>query len=1118
MKRSFLLILTIIALTACNDDYFEVDPTTGYSDMIGYNVKVSASDEFKSRGTDTHTYASVEALDETIGGNPLYLHTVVSDTIPKYVTAAKNGIARPQSRGSITESVDEIAVSAIVINGSSAPKGWPATGESQMYMNNETVTEEYNWTTGRYWPQEQDSIRFYAYSPVGALDDESQDYTKGLPSIANSQPGFYYCVNDVVEDQQDILVASAQYKGNYCQPAQINMCHALTAVEIHLSKEIKSFTLKKLTISGVKTDGIYSYMYSHNAQDDTDSHDAGTWSNIGLNGERGEYVLYENEEGIVLDGTAQDDINLSDGKLVLMMMPQDLDEKAKITVEGYDHVLKEDVPSLVAEIGGDGKKWNKGEHVIYRLSYNPTRIEYILEVTPTRSLDSEGRYISPYHGETNIDFNVRSFKRTISSDGYKDEPIDWVVDESTLPAWLDHITLSGSDNATGTYSVLPNLTNSTTHNILKNNAQLGTEDAPWDLSTNAVYNEGTDPLNTANCYIVTAPGWYTLPLVYGNAITNGSDNTSAYLGDINGSGSLRPGTSNVRRYDVQISDNDIETTIPIQTLIKFCAGRELDKPWITDTNNRGGYYTPETAKLVWQDEPCLVTDIKLNANKDYIIFRVPDVSINEGNAVISVRGATHVCWSWHIWVTDQIDRCNGNGDVSFNNNDITLTNRFVTSGFKENAQTPSEWGSYQEYDFKVMPSNIGACDADTKTYTKATCDVKFKLIENGEEVVENISEGIYYKVDALKVGVESASINMTDNAPYYQFGRKDPMIPGLGNGQDKPVYLNDRTKKAELAIGGYQDVFYKISDTQGNDNGTTIDFGPISLHVGVHNPEYFFGGDSNTERNIDGLMYETWTTRETYGDETIPDFFINLWDGTFNNMPVYSHANISNAVDFYNEFKKALGRSVVKTIYDPCPVGYEMPRFDVYTGFSFEGQNVSPFLIEDISVAAGYSLVDEVNIDDIYPSISALTSSGTYQGLKFFTKTMPGRQVRSAADIASANDRIYIHALGHRNNQGKVAAYNHYANALTATPLCARWINENELNDYYKFQGCRLCVIGKSNYSMRSISTSSFDLAFPVIPAKTGCNPSTVVVDNNNKPDNVYWSDGNETDFSGDFN
>ena len=1104
MKKILIsLVITSFILSSCDDD-FEPGRTSQHMDKIGYSISMAQDDEFKSRGSSTNSQVSVRKLDANIGGKDLYLHTVVSNNIPQSVTALKN--STPISRGSITdsESIDEIAVSAIVINDSEGPKGWPYTGEHQMYMNNEPVYRDYNWTTGRYWPQEQDSIRFYAYSPVGALDDESQDYTKGLPNMSNNEPGFYYRVNDDVAAQQDLLVAAAQYKGNYCKPAQINMCHALTAVELKLSDEIEGFTIKHLSISGVKNDGTYSYDFTPNLDECENSRDDGHWTLTDLDHQQGEYVLYDDEQGVELNGTQ---VSLGDN-LVLMMMPQTLTDDATITVTGTDHITGLDI-TLTANIG-DGPAWGKGQHVVYTLSFNPTRIEYIIEVTPTKELDANGRYLSPFHGESNINYTVRSFKRTTTPAEIIEEPLEWEIDASTLPAWIDHITLSGGNNAICTYSVLPNLTSSTSHNTLKTQTPLGTEDAPWDLSRNAQYSEGATPHETANCYIVTAPGWYALPLVYGNGIFGGQDNKAAYQGDINGTGPFRNGTVNVRRYDVTTGDN-LNVNIPIQTILNFCnRGGEIKGPWVTSANGRGGDDLPTTANIVWQDEPCLVTDLRLNETKDYIIFKVPDLSINEGNVVISVKDGSKVCWSWHIWVTDGIDKCNGNGEVYFKN-DISLNNRFVTSGYNESAQTPSDWGSHFEYKFNVMPSNIGACDADTKTYTEETFDVTFKLLEGGQEVAP--SNDYVIRKDVLKVGVSGNTVYMTDNATYYQFGRKDPMIPGLGNGQDKPVYLNDRSKKTALPNGGYQDVFYKINKDQGVDNGTVVSFGSISLHVGVINPGYFFGGDSNDERIIDGLMYETWTTRETYGEETIPDFFINLWDGTFNDMPVYSHADISNAVDYYNALQKALNRSVVKTVYDPCPPGYEMPRFDVFTGFSFDGQNVSPFLIQDVSAAAGYSIVDDVNLDNVYPSISSLVNSGIYQGLKFYTKTMPRRQAHSAADISSATNRIYIHAIGHRNRMGQVASYNHFSNALTATPLCIRWIENNNLQDYYKFQGSRFCAIGKPNYSMRSVSTSSFDLAFPVIPARTGCNPSTIVVDQ----DNAGWTQGTDTDYSQDF-
>ncbi|MDY5237317.1 hypothetical protein, partial [Bacteroides helcogenes] len=42
-------------------------------------------------------------------------------------------------------------------------------------------------------------------------------------------------------------------------------------------------------------------------------------------------------------------------------------------------------------------------------------------------------------------------------------------------------------------------------------------------------NGDSDNENTANCYVVSASGYYSFPLVYGNAIKDGTTNTLAYM-------------------------------------------------------------------------------------------------------------------------------------------------------------------------------------------------------------------------------------------------------------------------------------------------------------------------------------------------------------------------------------------------------------------------------------------------------------------------------------------------------------------------------------------------------------------------------------------------------------
>ena len=150
---------------------------------------------------------------------------------------------------------------------------------------------------------------------------------------------------------------------------------------------------------------------------------------------------------------------------------------------------------------------------------------------------------------------------------------------------------------------------------LKNRAYLGSSDAPHDLSYD--YN---GLMNTANCYVVTHPGYYKFPLVYGNAIKNGATNDKAY-------GVGTSSTTFVNHLDKKITD-----------------------PYIY--NNNG--CTVGSADLVWQDAQYLVTNIELCDDKKYIKFEVKRSRIEQGNAVIAVKdGSGNIMWSWHIWVTNK---------------------------------------------------------------------------------------------------------------------------------------------------------------------------------------------------------------------------------------------------------------------------------------------------------------------------------------------------------------------------------------------------------------------------------------------------------------------------------
>ena len=153
----------------------------------------------------------------------------------------------------------------------------------------------------------------------------------------------------------------------------------------------------------------------------------------------------------------------------------------------------------------------------------------------------------------------------------------------------------------------------TTHDgdqTLKDNTQRGSEDSPYDLSTHDENGSFIDK-TTANCYVVSAAGTYQLPLVYGNAIKNGSENSAAYQG------------GNFKDY----------------------LDRTISSSRITDADN---------AVLVWSDGFFMFKDIHLDAGKQNLVFTIDSNYMQQANAVLAVRDASNrIMWSWHIWVTER---------------------------------------------------------------------------------------------------------------------------------------------------------------------------------------------------------------------------------------------------------------------------------------------------------------------------------------------------------------------------------------------------------------------------------------------------------------------------------
>ena len=636
-----LFVISTICISSCEDDLKRDKTFTS----ISFTPEIQAGWGPLARsmtGTDMPR-GSVSPLQG--GRTPLYLHTLYTDSIAvSSFSKGEDAAARMTraARVSAENMYDHFGVSAYAYTGD-----WDESRTTPSYFHNATATRsgsDYTLSSAYYWPGASYKMRFFAYAPK-----ENARYVFSGQGQAGS-PRISVTVPEEVGQQEDLLVAqSAELNGNSNTAVALTFNHALTAVRFVCGNDMRGGTVKQVRLKNVYSKGIYNMGTQ-------------TWSGLDTP------ATFSQTLDKVTTGTA--DEALTSEAQTFMMLPQRLPEDAQIEVlftddTHTDHTLTADIK---------GSEWPMGKTVTYKISSSSLNWTYTLDVTALADFTYTGG--TQQYRVTSYRQNAQGEKEAAEwTTQYAEDGTTWT---DTKPVWLTAFTASGTggDSAQpcdATVEAQTGISNDLHTAALKAATAKGSETTPYDLSSST---GGSSVENTANCYVVSAPGYYSLPLVYGNAIKNAATNASAYTSTATGNNILNPFINH--------------------------AGNGITDPYIS-----GNGCTPAKAELVWQDAMNLVTDIKYNAgyNGGNISFKVDRSSIRQGNAVIAIKDASDaILWSWHVWVTDE--------DI---NNVIEITN-------------------HQNVKYNFMPVNLGQCDGNTITYEERSCKVKFTAGDQSKEI------------------------------------------------------------------------------------------------------------------------------------------------------------------------------------------------------------------------------------------------------------------------------------------------------------------------------------------------------------------------------------------------
>lgn len=482
------------------------------------------------------------------------------------------------------------------------------------WFYNEPTLSNGKLVTPRKWSWAIPHARFYAVFP-----QVKNEYTKIKlsPETYEGSPYIEFEAETEVTNQKDLMTACSghvHYSVQGTAPrTDLDFRHALTAIKFAVGQNLSiNKTISKVEIRNALSKGKYtlSDKFDGTGAKWENLSDAKTFKLEGLT------VSTNQNPNAVLTGNDGDNYTF-------YMIPQELTGK-NITV----YVEFTDGSKIESTLKGS---WLAGTTKTYKLSEKNSTWEYTLETTNPANV--------AYNQDKSNDYLVTSYR--IAPDGTK-QPVKWKAvgfeeyDRATdswtnlgtnKPTWLTAMSKENGEGGAIAESGKATITKAdlkdrlTEYNkVLQTATEKGAVGNYYNLS-NA--NGGDAIQNTANSYLISAPGYYRIPLVYGNAVKGGTTNESSY--------------------------KTAHTGTDILSNFKDHLGNDITTPYINVQNASN----PATqASIVWMDQQALVDGLSVtnDGNKSFVNFHVSAANIKNGNAVIAVKSADGtIMWSWHLW-------------------------------------------------------------------------------------------------------------------------------------------------------------------------------------------------------------------------------------------------------------------------------------------------------------------------------------------------------------------------------------------------------------------------------------------------------------------------------------
>lgn len=554
----------------------------------------------------------------------------------------------------------------------------------QIYLQPSKVVydgEKKEWVSEQSaaWPDQGGSMRFFAYAPYDEAQMIAPD--EGLPSLSYTAP-------EDIASQRGLLVAAPDAVPDHLSDAfsgtvEIVFRHVLSGVIFAIGEGIP---IESITVSGVYDAGVYHF---------------GTEEWTDMRVERS----YRMEQPSVrkIQG-----LDVLDDQYILLFPPQ-------VCPEGATVHLEADGQSLDIPIAGD--VWPEGYVVPYILGRSD--YEYHFDMEDPLELGWE---------DGTVDMEIDSWREDPEGNV---QPVPWIVEgyyasredavakENKLADCFVTAEIVAEPDETGksavrftTTAAEPRTVDSSLEEAvnasLASAAPLGSATSYWNLA-NPV--DGGDAIvESANTYVVSAPGYYRIPLVMGAGVKNGVAAPDAY---------------------------------PAANFVDY-KGAAVASPYLQQSSTSAG--VPSAAYVVWEDRRLVDANestwklapmeggssaISYYGGCYWLHFHISATNMAQGLVLLSVTDETDlVMWSYLVWVTADAEG--------------------VNLGWVEKG---------------IAHENV---------YDAATAFVRLEQQKIGGKVLI---------VEANRPQHSEIALEHDGYCPYFQFGRKDPLMPGTPDGE-----------------------------------------------------------------------------------------------------------------------------------------------------------------------------------------------------------------------------------------------------------------------------------------------------------------------------------------------